>query len=105
MEIFQIAQIKATNMCEIFKFVQEQFEYEVELQIQQQRTKINRLTCIITKLKTQNLYHAYYKLKEYEDLKVENVLLNLHCEAFNLQACELTQWWEEVVHDMFGEDW
>ncbi len=104
MENFQITQTKATNMCETPKFVQEQFEYEAKLEIQEQHKEINRLTCIITKLKTQNLYHAYYKLKEYEDLKVENVFLNLHCETFNLQACELTQWWEEV-HDMFGEDW
>jgi hypothetical protein len=103
MEIFQIAQTKATNMCETLKFVQEQFEYKVELEIQKEHKEINRFTCIITKLKTHKLYHAYYKLREYEDLKVEIVLLNLHCETFNLQACELTQWWEEV-HDMFGED-
>ncbi len=30
---FQIAQTKATNMCETLKFVQEQFEYEAELGI------------------------------------------------------------------------
>jgi hypothetical protein len=40
MENFQIAQTKATNMCETLKFVQEQHK------------EINRLTCIITKLKT-----------------------------------------------------
>jgi len=88
-------------MCETLQFVQEQFEYEVELEIQKQHKKINRLACIITKLKTQKLYNAYYKLKEYKNLKVMNVLL--HCETFNLQACKLTQWWE--VYDMFGEDW
>jgi hypothetical protein len=42
-------------------------------------------------------------LKEYEDLKVENVLLNLCCEALGLQEGELVKWWEEV-HDMFKED-
>jgi hypothetical protein len=42
-------------------------------------------------------------LREYENLKVENALLNLHCEALGLQEGELVKWWEEV-HDMFKED-
>jgi hypothetical protein len=41
--------------------------------------------------------------REYEDLKVENALLNLHCETLGLQESKLVKWWEEV-HDMFKED-
>jgi hypothetical protein len=46
---------------------------------------------------------AYYSLREYEDFKVENVLLNLHCETLSFQEGELVKLWEEV-HDMFKED-
>jgi hypothetical protein len=42
-------------------------------------------------------------LRKYEDLKVENVLLNSCHETLGIQVGELVEWWDKV-HDMFKED-
>jgi hypothetical protein len=51
--------------------------------------EISWLIGIVIKLKSQEPYFAYYKLKEYEDFKVENVLLDMRNQTLGIHVGKL----------------
>jgi hypothetical protein len=65
--------------------------------------EINKLINIVTKLKIQKILLCILQVVRIWSFKVENVLLNLHCEALGLETSELVEWWEEV-QNMFKEN-